>query len=366
MTFLFYIPQMAAYGGMERHVCLLAALLARHRHAVAMMTTSNSLNQSARADLRTAGVELRELPVARGKASKVGKLVWLLLNALRLRAKSWDVICTNGQSGLARLVWLAGQRRTRIIHHHHTAGDAAEQRTWHRAFRGTLALSPELVACSDSTKRQLEETLGRRDTVFLPYLTPEIFPSTAVTERSYGPDSLLHVGFIGRLVSTKGIDTICALSRESALTDVRWHIHGSGEDFPASFFAGIPNVKLHGAFSGEVECAEILRALDALALFSRHNEGMPLSLIEGMAGGLPWIATDQGGTRELAIASNNCDIVPAHASFDEIKNRMVAFATRIRAGKTTRVTQRRAYDENFAPQIVAERWLNYLSGSHSA
>ena len=291
MTFLFYIPQMAAYGGMERHVCLLAALLARRRHAVAMMTTSNSLNQSAREDLRTAGVELRELPVARGKASKAGKFVWLLLSALRLRAKSWDVICTNGQSGLARLVWLAGHHRTRIIHHHHTSGDAAEQRTWHRAFRRTLAASPELVACSDSTKRQLEETLGRQDTVFLPYLTPELFHSAAVTEKNYGPDSLLHFGFIGRLVSTKGIDTICALSREPALAGVRWHIHGSGEDFQASSFDAVPNVQFHGAFRNAAECAEILLVLDALALFSRHNEGMPLSLIEGMAAGLPFLGS---------------------------------------------------------------------------
>lgn len=366
MTILIYAPQMAAYGGMERHVCLLAMLLARKGHEVTMMTTSNSLNHAARAELQSVGIYLRELSIARGKATKVEKLVWLLVNALCLRTKSWDVIYTNGQSGLARLVWLAGQRRTRIIHHHHTAADVAEQRTWHPAFRQTLATSPELVACSESTRRNLDATLKRRDTVFLPYLTQEIVPSAAVINRNYNSDSLLHIGFIGRLVPTKGIDTICALSRESAFTGVLWHIHGSGDDYPAAFFESFPNVEFHGPYNGPAECGDILQGLDALALFSRHNEGMPLSLIEGMAAGLPWIATDQGGTRELAVIARNCEIVPAIATSDEIKAHLLALICRIRGGETSRVAQRSAYDEKFAPSIVGEHWMECLSGSRAA
>ena len=361
MTILVYAPQMAAYGGMERHVCLLAKLLARNGHSVAMMTTSNSLNDDDRAELQGAGIELRELSVARGKASKAKKLGWLLLNALRMRFRTWDVIYTNGQSGLARIVWLAGKRRTRIAHHHHTAGDPDEQRTWHPAFRRTLAAAPELVACSKSTKGHIEAALGRNDIVFLPYLTPEILPVYAVMEKSGAPGSLLHFGFAGRLVSTKGIETICQLSRQADLAGVRWHIHGSGEDYPASFFDAFPNVEFHGPFTGTAECAEILQRLDALALFSLHNEGMPLSLIEAMSAGLPWIATDRGGTRELAIAAENCEIVPAQASFDEIVTRTQALIARIRSGKTSRLVQRRAYDANFAPEIVAGRWLDFLT-----
>ena len=360
MNLLIYVPQMAAYGGMEQHVCLLAVLLAQKGHVVAMMTTSNSLNEASRAKLQAAGIQLRELSVARGNATKAGKLVWLLLNALLLRGKSWDVIYTNGQSGLARLVWLAGGSKTRIVHHHHTAGDSAEQRTWHPAFRRTLAASPELVACSDSTKRHLNATLNRVDTLFLSYLTPEMLPSIAVKEKSYSPESVLHFGFTGRLVSTKGIDTICNLSREPALGSVRWHIHGSGEGYPESFFEAFPNVSYHGPYNGPGECGDILQGLDALALFSRHNEGMPLSLIEGMAAGLPWIATDQGGTRELAVAAENCEVLPAQATFEEVTMRLLDLVGRIRHKQTSRVAQRRAYDDRFAPQIVAEHWLDFL------
>ena len=360
MTFLFYIPQMAAYGGMERHVCLLATLLARQRHFVAMLTTSHSLNQPARTDLQSAGVELRELPVARGKASKAKKLAWLLLNAVRLRARSWDVIYSNGQSALARIAWLAGSGRTRIAHHHHTAGDPEEQRTWHPAFRRALASAPELVACSRFTKSCLETSLGRGDIVFLPYLTPEILPASAVRENASAADGVLHFGFAGRLVPTKGIDTICELSQHPDLAGVRWHIHGSGEDYPPSYFERFKNIEYHGAYSGACECAQFLPRLDAIALFSNHNEGMPLSLIEAMAAGLPWVATDRGGTRELAVVPKNCEVIPTGATFDEIKARTLALAARIRAGETSRVEQRRAYDEHFAFPAASGRWLDFL------
>ena len=360
MTFLFYVPQMASYGGMERHVCLLALLFAREGHRVTLLTTSNSLNGGTRQELLAAGIELREMPTARGSASKARKLIWLLFNALLLRFRRWDLIYTNGQSGLARLVWLAAKKRCRIVHHHHTAGDRDEQSTWHPAFQKTLAIAPELVACSRSTKAHLETVLQRSDIEYLPYLTSVLFSADAVADRSFGPDALLRFGFVGRLVSTKGIDTICALSREPALDSIRWHIHGSGDDYPASFFEPYVNIQYHGPFQKPAECANIFQRLDALALFSRHNEGMPLSLMEAMAAGLPWIATDQGGTSEMAIASENCEIVPSQAVFDEVVTRSVRFVARMRSGGTSRITQRRAYDNYFAPKIVAEHWLDFM------
>ena len=51
MNVLIYVPQMAAYGGMERHVCSLAASLARQGHCVVLLTTSNSLGPELRLEL---------------------------------------------------------------------------------------------------------------------------------------------------------------------------------------------------------------------------------------------------------------------------------------------------------------------------
>jgi len=360
VNILIYVPEMAAFGGMERHICLLALRCAASANRVALVTTSNSLNQASRQQLREAGIQLRELAAPRHNSSRARKLLWLLWTALRMRSGSWDVIYSNGQSGLARFIWLAANKQTSIIHHHHTSGDAAEQTTWHPAFRKVLARAPRLVACSSTTRANLQSGLGRHDITFLPYLTPDLVSSSEVAERTYASGAPLRIGFIGRLVSTKGIDTLCDLSCDPAFDGVRWQIHGKGEKYSPPFFDRFPNIEYHGPYASIQDCARILLGLDAVALFSRHNEGMPLTLIEAMAAGLPWIATDQGGTRELAIAPENCEVIPASAGLDEVKHHTLRFIARIRSGDTSRVSQRFAYDQNFAPALSAGRWLEYL------
>ena len=357
---LMYTPQMSSYGGMETHLCLLAATCARSGIEVTFVTTSNSLNDEARQEMLQSGVRFYELPAARGHASAARKLIWLLTQALHLRKTRWDVIYTNGQSALAPMLWLAGQRGTRIIHHHHTAGDHAEQRSWNPLFRHALRAAPELVACSLATKRGMEAALGRRDVRFIPYLTRAIDRAGIFEDRRYSPDAVLNFGFVGRLVSTKGIEDVCRLSQMTELSGIRWHIHGEGEGYPASYFEKYPNIIYHGRYHSATEHANVLRNLDATVLLSRHSEGMPLALIEAMADGLPWIATDRGGTRELAISERNSIVVPADASLEEMKDLTMELAARIRGGVTSRTSQRRIYDEYFTPKVVGRNWLEFV------
>lgn len=360
MNILGYAPQMAAYGGMERHVCDLAGVLASRGHHVTLVTTSNSLGTPLRATLAAQGVTLRELSRGRGGASRLQKLLWLLRESLRCKSVGWDVIYTNGQSALARMPWLAARANTRIVHHHHTAADAAEQATWSRAFRRVLQTAPEIVACSHATQQALRHALRRDDVRFLPYLTSAPIPFEAVANRNHAPGAPLRFGFTGRLVAEKGIGQICALSRHPALGDISWHLHGAGRDYPPDYFAGYTNIVYHGAFSGAAQHAEILQNLDAVVLFSTHNEGMPLSLIEAMSAGLPWIATDRGGTREMAISPGNSLVVPHPATIETLVAAVRTVADRLQRNETSRVEQRRAYDRFFSPAVVAEAWCRYL------
>ena len=88
---------------------------------------------------------------------------------------------------------------------------------------------------------------------------------------------------------------------------------------------------------------------------------MPLSLIEGMSAGLPWIATDRGGTRELAVSPANSVVAPATTDLSELATATHALADRIAAGGTSRGAQRAVYDRNFAPAVVAGRWLEFFT-----
>jgi glycosyltransferase involved in cell wall biosynthesis len=364
MNILVYAPQMAAFGGMERHVCGLAGLLAGRGHRVSLLTTSNSLASGPRDELTQRGVALAELARGRGRAGKMHKSFWLLRETMRHGATRWDLIYTNGQSALARLVWLAARSSTRIVHHHHTAADAHEQATWSPAFRRVLKQAPELVACSDATRQALSVAVQRDDVRFLPYLTAAPLAADEVRDRVPAPDARLHFGFMGRLVAEKGIDAVCALSERPELADVTWHIHGAGADYPPSHFERFPNVVYHGAYTGGREQAEILQSLDALVLFSRHNEGMPLSLIEAMAAGLPWIATNQGGTREMAVSTPDCLVVDEPHTPEKLAAAAREMAGRIRHGATSRLAQRRVYDRFFAPPVVAHAWSSFFEAPH--
>lgn len=359
MNFLFYAPQMAAYGGMERHICSLAIAAAQRGHRVTLLTTSNSLGEDLRKEIAHPQITLRELPVARGGAGKLRKLLWLAAQIRALRGQSWDVIYTNGQSALARTVWFAAKgRQARCIHHHHTSADAGEQVSWSPAFLRVLRAAPELVGCSQATSAALNAATGRTDAHFLPYLTRCPVDAARVAERPPGPQ--LHFGFMGRLVAEKGIDAICRFSEDPQLADITWHFHGSSAQYPPEFFQRWPKVIYHGAYRGTEAQARALLSLDAITLFSTHNEGMPLSLIEAMSAGLPWIATDRGGTREIAVSPANAVIVPHPFDDDALKAGLRTLGARIRAGQTSRLVQRRGYDEHFSPEVVSRRWLAYF------
>jgi glycosyltransferase involved in cell wall biosynthesis len=365
VNFLFYVPQMATYGGIERHVCVLAEEAAKRNHRVRLLTTSNSLNEAARASLLGYGVEFRELPRARDQVTQWAKLVWLTREVLAAKMTRWDVIYTNGQSALATVIWRAAGRRTRIIHHHHTAADASEQRTWSAAFRKVLQRAPEIVGCSLATCANIAAATGRTGIRYLPYFTACPVQAAEVQDTPYAAGSPLSFGFIGRLIETKGIGMICELSQRPELSAITWHIYGSGPDYPDTFFQAYPRIRYHGPYRDLARYGEILLDLDAVSLFSIHNEGMPLSLIESMSAGLPWIASDKGGTRELAGRPDNCVIVRDPSNVATTAEDVLTLADRICSGRTSRVAQRGFYDECFAPGRVAELWFNFLEGART-
>ncbi|MEO6568741.1 MAG: glycosyltransferase [Opitutaceae bacterium] len=358
MNLLFYVPQMAAYGGIERHVCGLARAAAERGHHVLFLTTSNSLGIDLRTELNHPRIAFRELPRAREKAGVLLKSMWLLNQVRQSRSQQWDVIYTNGQSALSRVVWRAAGKGTRIVHHHHNAADPAEQKTWSSSFRRVLECAPVLIGCSNATKEALNEAVGRRDTRFMPYLTRCPVDSSQITNRP--PHRPMRFGFSGRLIPEKGIDAILALASDPGLINIEWHVHGAGAVYPPERFAGNPRLIYHGAFHSAAEHAAALLALDAAVLFSTHNEGMPLSLIEAMSAGLPWIATDHGGTRELATSPMNSVVASPRPTLAELATDVRVLASRISAGQTSRIAQRAVYDKTFAPPVVAALWLDFF------
>jgi glycosyltransferase involved in cell wall biosynthesis len=364
---LIYSPQFNTIGGVETHLVRLSCFLARKNCRVTLVTTSGMLEETRVRELTAEGVEFLSPPG--GPLSVPRKAAWLAgLVLTQLHRRHWDVIYTNAQGSLSWLLRPLKRHGTRLIHHYHTAGDERDQGTWGRLFPRWLKAVDEIVACSLSTAQNLRRVLGPevvmgrdgRDKVrMIPYLSAGVVEPMERPPRD--PAAKLRFGFVGRLVEGKGIDMICKLSQDPQLAHIEWHIHGCGSDYDAAYFEKFPNIQFHGRYNGSAELASILSRLDALVLFSRYQEGQPISLIEAMSAGLPWVATDQGGTSELMWAASNCRLVSAECGVDEARAAVLDLAQAIMEGRTSFAAQRGAYQDHLAPATVGERWVDFLS-----
>jgi glycosyltransferase involved in cell wall biosynthesis len=118
------------------------------------------------------------------------------------------------------------------------------------------------------------------------------------------------VGTVSRLHEpTKGIKILLEASRiVQREVDSQLLIVGSGKD-ENLLKNTVKNLGINALFLGErKDVAEILKVMDLFVLPSL-SEGFPVVLLEAMAAGLPVIATDVGGNKEVVLDSKTGFIV---------------------------------------------------------
>ena len=167
-------------------------------------------------------------------------------------------------------------------------------------------------------------------------------------------------GYFGRLIREKGIDWILRLSEDPRLSGITWKIWGAEATYRASNFAGHANVRYLGPFSGDEGLRGAIQAIHCFCLFSTHPEGVPLSLIEVMGAGKPWIATAQGGIPELAHDAESCVIVSLD-DYEAVVEACLAMSARIRAAGIDATRQQAFYRARFASEALLPQWLRLLS-----
>jgi glycosyltransferase involved in cell wall biosynthesis len=119
-----------------------------------------------------------------------------------------------------------------------------------------------------------------------------------------GSEEILAVGIIGRLTGVKNHRMLIKAVRYLKAADIverfKFLVIGGGELREALMKeAQALGVQDHILFTGWLrDMPSIYRALDVVVLTSL-NEGTPVTLIEAMAAGVPVVATDVGGVRDL-------------------------------------------------------------------
>jgi glycosyltransferase involved in cell wall biosynthesis len=144
-------------------------------------------------------------------------------------------------------------------------------------------------------------------------INPDDFPRSQVPST---PPSLYPIGFIGRLDPVKRIpdliDAVMPLSDRASLD-----IYGAGPEHERIRRIGART----GCFTLHGEIASPARALSTMGLLvlPSEAEGFGLVLIEAMAAGVPVIATDVPGIRDVVRHEVNGLLVPAAAPADLTK-----------------------------------------------
>jgi len=175
-------------------------------------------------------------------------------------------------------------------------------------------LTDVIVVVSEAQKKELfgQYGIGKSEQYRVISLGLNLGPFIQATKKRGGLRSDLGlsgkreslVAIVGRLTAIKNhnlfLESVSALMRENSDTRARFLIVGDGElredlEGLAKDLELVDRV----IFTGWVkDLGPLYGDLDILAVTS-NNEGTPVAVIEAMAAGIPVIATDVGGVREL-------------------------------------------------------------------
>lgn len=170
---------------------------------------------------------------------------------------------------------------------------------------GTLGQCDCIIALSSQWKQDLLAISPQSDVRVL-------YNPTVMKDISFEP-GLPHQGenvkflFMGRIGKRKGVYDILESMRHVNMPNVEIHLYGDGEVEQVQTLVdqkGLQNsVKVCGWIDGAHKDTTF-RGANVLLLPS-YNEGLPISVLEAMAYGLPVLATDVGGIAEAVEEGKN-------------------------------------------------------------
>lgn len=358
---LVYSAQLEAIGGIESHVIEFCLRMTRAGNHVTLLCSRSRMDAKTCARLGNAGVSLllNESPWFMASASR--KWLWTLLALTRLTPRRFDAVYTNGQGLNPVTVQSWFRWRTRVVHHHHTACDEKDIALWPPSYKRAMQRADALVVCADFIRARMRTAISRDDVQVVYCFSRDVLPALQTRE----PDAPVSFGYFGRLIDGKGVNWILRLSRDQRLAGITWKLWGGEGAYKASDFAPYERVSYMGGFSDEAGLRSALAAIDCFVLFSTTPEGLPISLMEVMAAGKPWIATAQGGIPELVHDPDSCVLVGLD-DYETLVQTCLAMKTRILEGQLDRARQKAFHADRFGDRALLARWTAVLRNPEAA
>lgn len=349
---LVYATQLLNSGGIESHIFEFCRVMTSNGHKLDMIVPKCRLDESIKKKLQP---YLNTCYFTDSK-NNVFLFLWLLLKSLQLGRIKYDTVYTNGQGDT--ILWVSRLfRNKKWVHHHHTSGDDHDLVMWPKSYYQSVMTCDTLIVCSELILKRLLNKINRSITCI------PVFSRKLDTAIKTGNTSVPRVrfGYFGRLIPEKGIDFICRLSNDASCQHISFHVWGTGSEEIINRFRDYPNLNYHGAFNDKAELQEIVSGLDGYLLLSTHHEGLPVSLLEVMSAGLPWLATDKGGIYELFVSENSTRIIPADTDYDTIRSAVVEFAEDCMSGMINQKELISRYETIYAAKVILSKWNSLMS-----
>jgi len=292
-------------GGAETVVAALCRAhgAAGHRVEVHCLTTAGRLAD----ELQQVGV-----PVYVHACATAHRTMWRLFRAFRLSRP--DVVHCHNKTATIRAAVVARLTGARAVvsTRHGLARLPFRLRKELKFWITAAALCDRVVAVCDTARHNLASGA--------PPVAHKVVTirNGAHPQRGGDEEAIAKRGFtlvsVGRLVAAKNFATLLhavAVAR-AQIPDLSLWIVGSGDQGPALHqLSAELDITSIVRFCGERrDVGRWLRAADVFVL-SSISEGLPISLLEAMAAGLPAIVTDVGGLPELVALSGAGQTVPA-------------------------------------------------------
>jgi glycosyltransferase involved in cell wall biosynthesis len=357
------IPTLDRIAGAERQVMLLAAAMRRRGWRVTVVALSGK-GGSAADELRDAGVHFLSLGMRKGLADPRG---WTRFIGF-LRRQKPDVV----HAHLPHAAWLARWSRLFapvpvVVDTLHSSSTGGVGR--HLGYRLSRGLPDRVTAVSHSVaeSHRAIRMVSKETMTILPNgvdvdrWRPDANVRAAVRRELGLQDEFLWLA-VGRLDTVKDYPTL--LKAMSAVPPpARLVIAGRGPLLHnlARLSSGLglsERVKFLGFESG---VRRWLQAADGFVLASRW-EGLPMALLEAGACGLPSVATDVPGSREVILDGESGTLVPpldasALAWAMTAMMRSPAEARRLMGARA-----RRRVVEQFSLGAIIDRWEDLYGG----
>lgn len=351
---LIFVTQLLENGGIESHLKEFCIQLKKDNNLSISILV---LHSKASSQTHSFYDEICENTWIINHPNVLVRYLKLLLLIPLINLKRFVTFYSNGQGNSIYLLKKFLFNIKNWVHHHHTSGDENDQKTWTKQYIKTLQNATVVIACAQYNAELISDVLKRK------VISIPCFSRTIKIERKPIDEKKIKIGYIGRLIKEKGIESICELSNNSELKNMEFYIWGEGKTYNESYFKNFPNLKYMGSFKNKEELTIALNTIDAFILYSTHPEGLPISLLEVMSAGLPWIATDRGGVKELRVDEYFNYLLPQETNEMDLITHLKNFTDNLINKEFIDQKQIEAYHKKYAPEVLIDKWKLVLQGN---